>query len=191
MMVYNRKRRNEFFALQKQLKADSLEAARLAYMTGKASEEQIALVEEAEAKARQAGMSLPPLLSAPRSASTTGESTERTVWPGEAMVESSLSGAGEVEQPKRKGLTGWLFSGLKKEEASEEPLNFDQESAAAAAGPRSSIAKTIDESQQALKDKAKAAFEQERENQSKGGPLDQVGLGGKPSSGETKKGGWW
>ncbi|KAI2633260.1 hypothetical protein GGS26DRAFT_590857 [Hypomontagnella submonticulosa] len=196
MMVYNRKRRNEFFALQKQLRADSLEAARLAYMTGKASEEQIALVEEAEEKARQAGMSLPPLLSAPKPASTategrTVESTERTVWPGEAMVESSLSGADEVEKPKRKGLTGWLFGGLKKDEASEEPLNFEQESAAAASGPRSSITKTIDESQQALKDKAKAAFEQERENQSKGGPLDQVGLGGKPNGGEPKKGSWW
>ncbi|KAI1373189.1 hypothetical protein F4677DRAFT_232287 [Hypoxylon crocopeplum] len=194
MMVYNRKRRNEFFALQKQLRADSLEAARLAYMTGTASEDQVVMVEEAEAKARHSGVSLPPLLSAPRAAAPpVVEGVERSAWPGEAMVESSMSGADEVEQPKKKGFAGWLFGGLKKEEMREESLNFDDEVAAATSAPlsRSSIAKTVDESQQVLKDKAKAAFEQERENQRKGGPLDQVGLGEKPSSSESKKRGWW
>ncbi|KAI0139172.1 hypothetical protein F4776DRAFT_54161 [Hypoxylon sp. NC0597] len=197
MMVHNRKRRNEFFALQKQLKADSLEAARLAYITGSATEEQMALVEEAEAKARQSGVSLPPLLSAPKPVGPTTdghpvEGVERSAWPGEAMVESSMSTADEIAKPKKKGFITWLFGGLKKEEASEESLNFDDEAAAAASGPssRSSIAKTVDGSQKALKEKAKAAFEQERENQRKGGPLDQVGLNGKPSS-ESKKGSWW
>ncbi|KAI2468231.1 hypothetical protein F4781DRAFT_399299 [Annulohypoxylon bovei var. microspora] len=187
MMVYNRKRRNEFFAMQRQLKSDSLEAARLAYISGSASPEQLALVEEAEAKARQSGTSLPPLLSAPRSMSaspppTTGEGvTEtvgRTVWPGEALTESSLSGASEVEQPKKKkGLTGWLFGGLKKDESGSEEssLNFDAEARVAGSGT-------------GLKDTAKAAFEQERENQKNGGPLDQLG---KPSGGEGKKSGWW
>ncbi|OTA76573.1 hypothetical protein M434DRAFT_402490 [Hypoxylon sp. CO27-5] len=197
MMVYNRKRRNEFFALQKQLKADSLEAARLAYITGSATEEQMALVEEAEAKARQSGVSLPPLLSAPKPVgpATDGhpvEGVERSAWPGEAMVENSMSTADEIPKPKKKGFTTWLFGGLKNEEVSEESLNFDNE-AAAASGPssRSSIAKTVDDSQQALKEKARVAFEQERENQRKGGPLDQVGLNGNPGSGESKKGSWW
>ncbi|KAI1134572.1 hypothetical protein F5Y05DRAFT_416982 [Hypoxylon sp. FL0543] len=198
MMVHNHKRRNEFFALQKQLKADSLEAARLAYITGSATQEQVALVEEAEAKARQSGVSLPPLLSAPRPVASAAEGhpvegVERSAWPGEAMVESSMSGADEVQKPKKKGLTAWLFGGLKKEEASEEPLNFDEEAAAASSGPpfRSGIAKTVDDSQQVLKDKAKAAFEQERENQRKGGPLDQVGLNVKSGGGDGKKGSWW
>ncbi|KAI1408704.1 hypothetical protein F5Y13DRAFT_172136 [Hypoxylon sp. FL1857] len=199
MMVYNRKRRNEFFALQKQLKADSLEAARLAFMTGSATEEQIALVEEAEAKARQSGGSLPPLLSAPRPAAPAApdgravEGVGRSAWPGEAMVESSMSAADEVEKPKKRGFTTWLFGGLKREEASEESLNFDDEAAAAASGPssRSSIARAVDDSQQVLKEKAKTAFEQERENQRKGGPLDQVGLNGKPNSDESKKRSWW
>ncbi|KAI0836541.1 hypothetical protein F5Y06DRAFT_105485 [Hypoxylon sp. FL0890] len=198
MMVYNRKRRNEFFALQKQLKADSLEAARLAYITGSATEEQIALVEEAEAKARQSGVSLPPLLSAPKPVAPVAEGAAvegvgRSVWPGEAMVENSMSGADEVGKPKKKSFTSWLFGGSKKEEASEERLNFDDEAAAAGSSPssRSSIVKAVDDSQQVLKDKAKAAFEQERENQRKGGPLDQVGLNGKSGSGEGKKGSWW
>ncbi|KAI0888496.1 uncharacterized protein GGS22DRAFT_97998 [Annulohypoxylon maeteangense] len=183
MMVYNRKRRNEFFALQRQLKSDSLEAARLAYITNSATPEQIALVEEAEAKARDSGMSLPPLLSAPRSMSTTAaegatatETVGRTAWAGESLAESSLSAADEVEKPKSKGLSGWLFGGLKKEEpGSEARLNFDAEAKAAASGLE-------------LKEKAKTAFEQERENQRTGGPLDQLG---KPSGGETKKSSWW
>ncbi|KAI1483237.1 hypothetical protein F4774DRAFT_406407 [Daldinia eschscholtzii] len=195
MMVYNRKRRNEFFALQKQLKTDSLEAARLAYMTGTASAEQVALVEEAEEKARQSGVSLPPLLSAPKPIVSEGgevETTERSAWPGESMVESSMSAASEVEKPKKKGFTAWLFSGLKKEEASEEPLQFDKEAAAASGLPsQSGIASAIGESQQALKDKAKAAFDQERENQKNGGPLDQLGSSEKPTSNETKKSRWW
>ncbi|KAI2777825.1 hypothetical protein F4815DRAFT_480077 [Daldinia loculata] len=195
MMVYNRKRRNEFFALQKQLKTDSLEAARLAYMTGTASEEQVRLVDEAEEKARQSGISLPPLLSSPKPiASEAGaiESTERSAWPGESMTESSMSAANEVEQPKKKGITSWLFGGLKNEEASEEPLQVDKEAAAASGLPsRSSIANAVDESQQALKDKAKATFDQERENQRNGGPLDQIGSSGKSTSNETKKSGWW
>lgn len=191
MMVYNRKRRNEFFALQKQLRADSLEAARLAYMTGTASDEQVALVEEAEAKARQSGMSLPPLLSVPKPVAEAPavEGTERSVWPGEAMTESSMSAAEEVERPKKKGFTAWLFGGLKE----EETLNFEEEAAAETSGlpSRSGISKVVGESRQVLKDKAKSAFEQERENQRKGGSLDQVGSGENQSNGESKRRGWW
>lgn len=195
MMVYNRKRRNEFFALQKQLRADSLEAARLAYMTGTASEEQVTLVEEAEAKARQSGMNLPPLLSDPKSAAggLAVDNIERSVWPGEAMAESSMSAAEEVEQPKKKGLTAWLFGGLKQEEAREETLNFEDEATAATSGRSSSsgISKVVDESRQALKDKARAAFEQERQNQRRGGSLDQLGSGENRTDSESKKRGWW
>ncbi|XXG95354.1 hypothetical protein Hte_001616 [Hypoxylon texense] len=200
MMVYNRKRRNEFFALQKQLRADSLEAARLAYMTGTASDEQVALVEEAEAKARQSGTSLPPLLSVPKPAAEAPAigATGRSAWPGEAIVESSMSAAEEVEQPKKKGFKAWLFGGLKEEEeVREETLNFEDEDEAAAAATtsglhsRSGISKVAEESRQVLKDKAKAAFEKERENQRKGGSLDQIGSGENQSNGESKRRGWW
>lgn len=218
MMMYNRKRRHEFFALQQRLKDDSLEAARLAYMTGTASEEQIAMVDDATAKAKQAGLVLPSLLSAPRdaapvggwSAATTTDSasasadttTPRSVFPGEALIESSVSGAGEVEgsQKNKKGgggggggITGWLFSGLKKEEdvvPDDEPagsLSFSrEETAARGAGAGGD----------GLRDKAKAAFDQERGNQRRGGPLDQVGLdaaaaAANAKSGEKKKGWLW
>ncbi|CAJ2504730.1 Uu.00g121240.m01.CDS01 [Anthostomella pinea] len=205
MMMYNRKRRNEFFALQKQLKEDSLEAARLAYMTGKASEDQIALVEDATAKAKQAGVSLPSLLSAPQTPAPAGgreldtrvvpadAHAERTVWPGESMVGSSMSGANDDTTTQQKK-TGWfksmLFGGLKKDE--EEPqareqgqLNFNEEEKAASSGW------AADGSQHALKEKAKAAFEQERDNQRRGGPLDNLGLEDKPKGDEKKKTSWW
>ncbi|KAI5917812.1 hypothetical protein F4810DRAFT_632410 [Camillea tinctor] len=197
MIMINRKRRNEFFAMQKQMEEDSLESARLAYMTGTATEEQISLVEEATAKANQAGMQLPSLLSVPQAAAPAGgrkeagTATERSAWPGEAMVETSMSATGEADPPqKREGLAGWLFGGLKKEE-SREDLDFAAE-AAAASGQVSHAERTkiADEVQHPLKSQAKTVFEQERENQRKGGSLDQLGLDDKPKSAEGKKG-WW
>ncbi|KAK8044527.1 hypothetical protein PG993_004551 [Apiospora rasikravindrae] len=203
MMMYNRKRRNEFFAMQQTLQSDSLDAARLAYMTGKASDEQIAMVEDATERAKQAGVPLPKLLnpartateqdaSAPSSFAATGTSThaDKTVWPGESMQGASLSGAGETEeQPNKKGgLSNWLFSGLKKEDTAAErgssnssSLNFKNEEAAASGR----VMRAIDEQ----KDNVKAALDTERENQRKGGPLDQIGLA--PQDKPQKKGWFW
>ncbi|KAK7754472.1 hypothetical protein SLS62_003492 [Diatrype stigma] len=199
MMIYNRTRRHEFFALQQKLKEDSLEAARLAYMTGKATEEQIAMVEEATAKAEQAGISLPPLLSAPQPAAppidfhgangAAPSTTPRSVFPGEALTESSMSmrtseaeeSAQEEKEKKKGGLTSWLFSGLKKED--DESLSFSREEAGA---------RGAEEAQQhGFLDQAKAALDQERENQRRGGPLDQVGTDAAGDKSEkSKKKGW-
>jgi hypothetical protein len=196
MMIYNRKRRHEFFAVQQQLEADSLEAARLAYMKGMASEQQIALVEDATARAKQTGVAMPGLLGTSRTSAseggqTTASSTERTVWPGEAMQESSLSGAAEVGEPKKKGLSAWLFSGLKKEDpaAVANDLSFSSEEAAASGrdSRTGAAARGLADQKDALKDKAMAAFETERQNQQKGGPLDQIGL----AAGGGKKQGWF
>ncbi|KAI3321021.1 hypothetical protein HD806DRAFT_504361 [Xylariaceae sp. AK1471] len=198
MMMYNRKRRNEFFALQKQLKEDSLEAARLAYMTGTASDEQIALVEDATAKAKEAGIALPSILSMPQTAApaggrdttTTTAQGERTVWPGESMAESSMS---EAEPQKKGGITGWLFGGLKKEDTTArddtETLNSSDERWRTPT--TTSSTSTTGETSGALRDKAKVAFEQERDNQQRGGPLDQIGVNSTTmTSGEGKKKGW-
>ncbi|KAK8115867.1 hypothetical protein PG984_012369 [Apiospora sp. TS-2023a] len=195
MMMYNRKRRNEFFAMQQTLQSDSLDAARLAYMTGKASDEQIAMVEEATERAKQAGVPLPALLNPAHhrtNAATVGSSfgigttdntatADKTVWPGESMQGASLSGAGEAEpQEKKKGGFGsWLFSGLKKEDDSVDSLSFKKEEAAASGR----VMRAIDES----KDNVKAALDSERENQRKGGPLDQLGLA---SQEKPQKKGW-
>jgi hypothetical protein len=195
MMMYNRKRRNEFLTLQKQLKEDSLEAARLAYMTGTASDEQIVLVEDATAKAKQAGITLPSILSVPQTAApasgrdstTTTAEAERTVWAGESLTENSMS---DAEPQKKGGITSWLFSGLKKEDTTTrddtETLSSSDERWRATA---SSSASTADASG-ALRDTAKAAFEQEKSNQRRGGPLDQVGVDRTTTTTEVKKKGW-
>ncbi|KAI0454140.1 hypothetical protein F5B21DRAFT_476762 [Xylaria acuta] len=179
MMMYNRKRRNEFFALQKQLKEDSLEAARLAYMTGTATDEQVALVEDATAKAKEAGIALPSILSAPQSPAPAGgreTTTTATIAVGEEEEET---------QKKKGGVTRWLFGGLKKE---DDAQTADDRW-------RSTTATTTQENVgDALRDKAKAAFDTERDNQRRGGPLDQVGLdtaAATESSGKNKKGWLW
>ncbi|KAK8022937.1 hypothetical protein PG991_006818 [Apiospora marii] len=186
MMMYNRKRRNEFFAMQQTLQSDSLDAARLAYMTGKASDEQITMVEEATERAKQAGVPLPALLNpahrresaaAPASTAT----ADKTVWPGESMQGASLSGAGEASEGEKKkgGFGSWLFSGLKKEDDSDS-LNFKKEEAAASGR----VMRALDEQ----KENVKAALDSERENQRKGGPLDQLGLA--PQEEKPQKKGW-
>ncbi|KAK5633287.1 hypothetical protein RRF57_009001 [Xylaria bambusicola] len=187
MMMLNRKRRTEFFALQKQLKEDSLEAARLAYMTGTATEEQIALVEDATAKANETGIALPPILSAPQSAAPAGGRDSAT------YSNSGENASGDDVEQKKGGIMGWLFGGLKKEEARDnETLGTSDErwrtTATAAAGDVGN----------ALRDKAKAAFDHEKDTQRRGGPLDQIGLDTTATAttatsgggGEGKKKGW-
>ncbi|KAI1347328.1 hypothetical protein F5Y01DRAFT_295447 [Xylaria sp. FL0043] len=193
MMMYNRKRRSEFFALQKQLKEDSLEAARLAYMTGTATDEQIALVEDATAKAKEAGMALPSILSAPQAAAPAGGRDH-------SVGSEGSSGEDVDTQKKAGGVTGWLFGGLKKEDTTrphEETLSTSDERWRTTSATTTAATATAGEVAGHLRDKAKVAFEQERDAQRKGGPLDQIGLDGAgatttttTSSGEGKKKGW-
>ncbi|GAO16644.1 hypothetical protein UVI_02012640 [Ustilaginoidea virens] len=65
MLQYNRARRAEWIEAQRKLEADSLAAARIAYLRGDATEEQVLLVEEANRDAQEKGVKLPPLLSPP------------------------------------------------------------------------------------------------------------------------------
>ena len=194
MMMYNRKRRTEFFALQKQLKEDSLEAARLAYMTGTATEEQIALVEDATAKAKEAGISLPSILSVPHAAAPAGGRETASFEASTNDDETQKKGAG--------GVTGWLFGGLKKEEARDDATETLSTSDERWRTPSSSTT-TAGDVGNALRDKAKAAFDHERDTQRRGGPLDQIGLDtptttatatatstATTSSGDGKKKGW-
>ncbi|KAI0969486.1 hypothetical protein F4678DRAFT_438840 [Xylaria arbuscula] len=190
MMTYNRKRRGEFFALQKQLKEDSLEAARLAYMTGTASDEQIALVEDATAKAKEAGLSLPSILSAPSSAAPAGGRDNSAFSTAGSIANSE----GVSEEGKQDGVTGWLFGGLKKQEntaAADEELSTSD----ARWRNTNAVGGSVGEVGGVIRDKAKAAFETERDTQRRGGPLDQIGLDTASTSTSTtsadgKKKGW-
>lgn len=172
MLRYNRKRKAEFLEAQRRMSADSLEAARLAYMRGDASDEQISLVEEANARAGGAGgdFKLPSILSAPKPIRRDEEAS--------AQAEQAAASSGEG---KSSGLFGWF--------SSKKPA---QDVAGASDAPRS-----LEDKQEMLR-KAREAFEREKETQRSGGPLDRLGIEESTTSQthtkeaeQPKKKGWW
>ncbi|KAF0327462.1 hypothetical protein GQ607_005323, partial [Colletotrichum asianum] len=160
MVTYNKQRRADFIEAQRKMEEDSLAAARLAFINGTATDAQVSLVEEANAAARESGTRLPPLLSAP----TVTTQAEKIFGTGQQRTAESPDAAAaayttaEQAETQKKSSGWWPFSS-------------------------SSSAKPTTE---AIQDKAKAAFDQERENQRRGGALDQIGL--QPA--EEKKKGW-
>ncbi|KAK3903981.1 hypothetical protein C8A05DRAFT_14116 [Staphylotrichum tortipilum] len=143
MILYNKKRSAEWLDAQKKLEADSLDAARIAYMTGKATEEQIELVEEQLERERQSGEkksffnALPSVLGAPSAAgasssadastpSSSPSSPPTTSSPPHGVTEtiSWSTTTSPQQQPdesekKKTSLWGWLTSNLKREEEGE------------------------------------------------------------------------
>lgn len=101
MLRYNRARRAEWIEAQKKFEADELATARIAYLKGDATEEQILLVEEANRDAEEKGIKLPSLLSPPE---------HRTHF--EEHVKAAES--------KGKGILGYIWGGSdsKKSDAS-------------------------------------------------------------------------
>lgn len=175
MLRYNRKRKAEFLEAQRQMGADSLEAARLAYMRGDATEDQMSLVEEANARIGPAGgegFKLPSILSAPKPI-TREEEEEKAA----AAAESAASAAGgESAQGDKKssGLFGWFSSSGPGGDSTSKDA------------PRA--AATLEDKQDMIR-KAREAFEKEKEAQRNGGPLDRIGT--QPIQPEQpKKKGW-
>lgn len=149
MITYNKKRSAEWVEKQKQLEADSLEAARVAYMTGKATEEQMALVEEqlkreAESGRKTSFFSEMSVLGAPQpagAASATAAVSEAAAKAGTSSlpqqqqsqtprVTETVSWPGSTtEEPSSTtksstgGLWAWLTSNLKKEETGDDSLS--------------------------------------------------------------------
>ncbi|KAK1782404.1 cytochrome oxidase c assembly-domain-containing protein [Copromyces sp. CBS 386.78] len=177
MIMYNKKRKVEFIEAQKQIEADSLEAARLAYITGKATEEQTALVEEYLEHEREAGRPKPSIFSkfpsvigapTPITNETTEQTTtsvsEAATWPA-ATTPKETTEERPAAATEKSGLWGWLTGSLKKEDV-----------AAGAGQQASTLVGAVKQETSAIKEKALEAFEKEKENQRKGGPLDKVGL---------------
>jgi hypothetical protein len=197
MIMYNKKRSAEWVAAQKKLEADSLDAARIAYMLGKANEEQMALVEEQLERERQEGRKtsffsdMPSVLGAPEpssSVTTTTQTpqsvTETVSWPAKSTP--STTTATDTTQPPqaeapKAGLWTWLTSNLKREEEGDRRLGYESlsEEDDAAGGVRDSdIVRAVEEKQAYLKAKAAAAVDKEKATQREGGPLDRVGIPG-------------
>jgi hypothetical protein len=193
MIMYNKKRTAEWIEAQKKIEADSLEAARIAYMTGKATEEQIALVEDYLERERDAGRKtsffskLPSALepsssSAPASASASAQQqrpqsiTETVSWPSkESASEPELQPSQDKES--KGGLWAWLTSNLKREEEGDTVMS-PQPRLGWESLSEEDDGKGVRDSDlvRAVGAKAQAAFEKEKENQRKGGPLDRVGV---------------
>ncbi|KAI6382261.1 hypothetical protein MCOR25_000850 [Pyricularia grisea] len=156
MMVYNRKRKSEFIAAQKEMEESSLQAARLAYMRGDATAEQVALVEEAKAKG------IDTSFFSNTSTTTAAKPPAAPAAPAAQPETPSI----DMNQTGWQVVKGLLFGGLKTQDdvVAGKPRAAGSEAVAAAGG----IVKTVEE-------KAKAAFEKEKENQASGGMLDKIG----------------
>ncbi|KAK2602019.1 hypothetical protein QQS21_004445 [Conoideocrella luteorostrata] len=170
MLQYNRARRAEWLEAQRKLEADSLAAARIAYLKGDATEEQILLVEEANREAQEKGIKLPPLLSPPE---------HRTHF--EEHVKPTFSRAEDIEKKKQEGkgvmgVVSGLFGGSKTVEVS---------------APTSQETALEGGVVQSIESKARDAWKTEKQNQINGGSLDQLGLETGSSVQSPAKRGWW
>jgi len=162
MLRYNKARRVEWVEAQKKLEADELATARLAYLKGEATEEQIELVEEANREAERTGVKLPPLLP-PAQHRTHFEESLKPALTGEQAVEKLGS--------QSKGILAFFGIGGSSEQ--EEGQSSSESSV------------------QTIEDKAKQAWEQEKEKQRQGGSLDQLGLETSSQNQGSAKKGWW
>ncbi|KAM5346405.1 hypothetical protein ACJ41O_009410 [Fusarium nematophilum] len=187
MLRYNRARRAEWVEAQKKFEADELASARLAYLKGEATEEQILLVEEANREAEAAGTKLPPLLDAP---------SHRTHF--EEHVKPALEGSSSsadktgVAKDGGKGIMG-IFSGKLGREDQGEDVGSSQERLGYESLSEEDDATGLRESDlvRSIETKARVAWEKEKENQRRGGSLDQLGLetaGGPPAAPKKP---WW
>lgn len=198
MIVYNRKRKAEFLEAQRRLEASSLEAARLAYMTGKATDEQILLVEEA--LERDKALSSAPIFSRPGASPlpTPGQQQQPTVSEAATWPAATPQPPQAEEGKKSTGLWAWLTSSLKKSEEGDEPMSTQRrlgyESLSEeddGTGVRDSdLVRAAEGRAAALRDAAREAFEREKAAQREGGPLDRVGTETETQP-PAKKSGWW
>ncbi|RDL42069.1 Uncharacterized protein BP5553_02048 [Venustampulla echinocandica] len=146
MMAYNRRKRAEFYAEQKAVYAAGIHDAREAVKSGTATEEQISLITKDNEIA--------------------------------AIQAAKLQKKGVFKKGKE-----WLFAGLKKAEegddvgTSERRLGYEgsNEEDDGLGAHESDIIRAIEVKKMELTAKAKQAFENEKERQRTGGPLDQLG----------------
>ncbi|KAG5752220.1 hypothetical protein H9Q72_003645 [Fusarium xylarioides] len=169
MVRYNRARRAEWVEAQKLLEADELAMARLAYIKGEATEEQILLVEEANQAAEARGEKLPPLLEAPSHRTHFEEHIKPTFKENtEETVTKPSSGKGVLGV-----FSGVLGGGEKKEESTQSLQDYQTQSVESGT----------------VKVRLEEAMAAERERQQNGGPLDRLGV--EPAGGSTPNRSWW
>lgn len=191
MLRFNSRRKKEFQAAQQQMEVDSLAAARLAFMRGDASPDQVAMVEAAHEQAVRSGAA----------GGAAGGSSEESIF----KVPSLLGAPAPVAAPAEKdttapgaaasgGARSWFSSTLSRQEegeaagSSQRRLGYESlcEEDDAQGVRESDVVRALEQKQkaaaaayQAITDRAQRALETERTNQREGGPLDRLGLDGK------------
>ena len=165
MIVYNRKKKREYFAEQKAIAMAELHSAQEALARGTATEEQFAILIRENKLPNQA------------SKASVSDSTDF----GKAQA-AMQQGAGKIaEESKGAWATAksWIFAGLKKEEEIEDEtarLGYEGTSEDDdVMGERSSdIARAVAARKIEMEQKAREALEREKKRQLEGGPLDRL-----------------
>ncbi|KAF4993662.1 hypothetical protein FGRMN_6380 [Fusarium graminum] len=166
MVRYNRARRAEWVEAQKKLEDNELAMARLAYIKGEATEDQILLVEEANRAAEAKGEKLPPLLAAPE---------HRTHF--EEHIKPSFQDKSEeaaAKPPSGKGVMG-IFSGVLGSGDSKEV----KEQSTSGLGNGQEVSLEVANNVRLTEAQAVQV----------GGPLDRLGVD--PVSGSAQSKSWW
>lgn len=182
MLRYNRQRKAEFTEVQKKLSVDSLEAARLAYMRGDATAEQVALVDKANEDG--GGFQLPSILSAPKPIGSRAIGDRGDVEAGMPTTSAPAAPPAANNSSRLWGLLSFRSKESERQDSAAQQAATEQQP------------KSLDE-KRAMLESARAAFEKEKENQRVGGPLDRIGTEeADPSSAspkdaaQPKKKGW-
>ncbi len=164
MMVYNRKKRTQFFEERKALHANAIHTAKEAIEAGTATEEQVKFINrEDEHEARLEAL-------ARAKAEKKGLFTRGKEW-----LFSGLKNEEEGED------VGTSERRLGYEALSEEDDTLGER--------ESDIIRAIEDKKLAIANKAKQAFADEKDRQRTGGPLDR--LGAKSVDEEQPKSGGW
>jgi len=186
MIIYNRRKKSEYFAEQRALAAAVLHEAQVAQRAGTATTEQLALL-TSEGK-----------LSPPKTSPSTAPQAHIS------QFEKGEIAAAKMDKETRgiwATTKSWLFAGLQKEEEEADPLHrlgFEATSEEDdMMGERESdILRAIEAKKLEVQKKAKHVVQTEVDKERKGGPLDRLGTekegraGVKPTEGEEKSGGW-
>jgi hypothetical protein len=150
MMVYNRRKRAQYFEEQKALKESAIRSARLAIDSGVATEEQINFIRREEEHKTQVDAA------ARAKAAKKGIFTRGKEWIFSGL-KNEEEGEGVGTSERRLGY----------EALSEEDDSLGER--------ESDIVRAIEEKKMAIASKARQAFANEKERQQNGGPLDRLG----------------
>lgn len=164
MMIYNRKKRAQFFEEQKAIHQNAIYRAREAITAGIATEEDIKFIK------REEEHEVDLAERARAKAAKKGVFTKGKEWLF-AGLKKEEEGSDLGSSEKRLGF----------ESLSEEDDGLGER--------ESDIVRAIEDKRSAFAGKAKKAFAEEKERQRSGGPLDRIGTLSQPDE-KPKSGGW-